>query len=75
MADELRKKCGTSIWSHFHPDFLKHMKDKQRKGQPVRLVDLYGQFIGDCLLDVSIKSACHLHGFEKGNIFKNKDSR
>ena len=51
MADDLRKKYDTSMWSHFRPHFLKHMKDKERKGQPVRLVDFFGQFIGDCLLD------------------------
>ena len=54
MADELRKKFGTSILSHFRPHFLTHMTEKSRRGQIVRLVDLFGLFIGDCLLDVSI---------------------
>ena len=54
MADELRKKFGTSILSHFRPHFLTHMTEKSQRGQIVRLVDLFGLFIGDCLLDVSI---------------------
>jgi hypothetical protein len=55
MADKLKKKFGTNKSSHFHlADFLIKMQEKANRGQLVRLVDFFGLFVGDYLLDVSI---------------------
>ncbi|XP_028398219.1 cytosolic phospholipase A2-like [Dendronephthya gigantea] len=51
MAHELKTKFQTGLLSHFHAHFFTQMREKAKRGQLVRLVDLFGLFIGDCLLD------------------------
>lgn len=52
MAQELRERFNTSPLSHLQMNFFSRMIAKRRQGQLTRLVDLFGYFIGDSLLDV-----------------------
>ncbi|XP_046839790.1 cytosolic phospholipase A2-like [Xenia sp. Carnegie-2017] len=51
MAQELRERFNTSPLSHLQMNFFSRMIAKRRQGQLTRLVDLFGYFIGDSLLD------------------------
>ncbi|XP_046839546.1 cytosolic phospholipase A2-like isoform X2 [Xenia sp. Carnegie-2017] len=51
MADELRERFNTSPWDHLRLNFISRMRAKERRGQITKLVDLFGYFIGDSLLD------------------------
>ncbi len=53
MADDLKKRFNTSLFSHFQFDFKRRMDEKAKGGQPVRFTDFFGMAIGDALLPVS----------------------
>ena len=53
MADDLKKRFNTSLFSHFHVDYKHRMDKKAKGGQPVRFTDFFGMAIGDALLPVS----------------------
>lgn len=53
MANDLKKRFNTTLFSHFHLDFKRRMDKKAKSGQPVRFTDFFGMAIGDALLPVS----------------------
>ena len=54
MADDLKKRFGTSVRSHLDVlNFRKRLKRKAKSGQLVRLTDVFGMALGDALLPVS----------------------
>ncbi|CAB4012185.1 F-box LRR-repeat 13-like, partial [Paramuricea clavata] len=50
MANDLKKRFDTSLFSHFQYDFKRRMDEKAKGGQPVRFTDFFGMAIGDALL-------------------------
>ena len=59
MADDLKKRFNTSLFSHFHFDYKRRMDEKAKSGQPVRFTDFFGMAIGDALLPVSTCTLQH----------------
>lgn len=53
MANDLKKRFNTNLFSHFHLDYKRRMDEKAKGGQPVRFTDFFGMAIGDALLPVS----------------------